>query len=265
MSEQPIEQLLQVMRRLRDPQHGCPWDLQQTYASLAPYTLEEACEVVDTLERGDLDSLRDELGDLLFQVVFLAQLASEQGRFNFADVAAGISDKLVRRHPHVFGNETQGGDINARWEALKAGERQQRGQTGVLADVPQSLPALSRAAKLGRRAARVGFDWSDAAGARAKVFEEIAELDAAVAANDADNMAEELGDLLMAVSSWSRQLQLDPEACLRRSNRKLERRFAAMEQSAAVQGLALESLSAEAWETLWQQAKRSLPAAGDDC
>ena len=136
---------------------------------------------------------------------------------------------------------------------------------GLLADVPQSLPALSRAAKLGRRAARVGFDWSDAAGARAKVFEEIAELDAAVAANDADNMAEELGDLLMAVSSWSRQLQLDPEACLRRSNRKLERRFAAMEHSAAVQGLALESLSAEAWESLWQQAKRSLPAAGDDC
>ena len=153
MSEQPLDQLLQVMRQLRDPRHGCPWDLQQTYASLAPYTLEEACEVVDTLERGDLDSLRDELGDLLFQVVFLAQLASEQGRFNFADVAAGISDKLVRRHPHVFGSETQRGDINARWEAQKADERQQRGQTGVLADVPQSLPALSRAAKLGRRAA----------------------------------------------------------------------------------------------------------------
>ncbi len=264
MSEQPIEQLLQIMRRLRDPQHGCPWDLQQSFTSLAPYTLEEACEVVDTLERGDLAGLRDELGDLLFQVVFLAQLASEQGQFNFADVAAGISDKLVRRHPHVFGEQTQDGDINARWEALKAGERQQRGQTGVLADVPQSLPALSRAAKLGRRAARVGFDWSDAAGARAKVFEEIAELDAAVSANDADNMAEELGDLLMAVSSWSRQLQLDPEACLRRSNRKLERRFAAMEQSAAAQGLALESLSPQAWEALWQQAKRSLPAAGDE-
>ena len=264
MSEQPIEQLLQIMRRLRDPQHGCPWDLQQSFTSLAPYTLEEACEVVDTLERGDLAGLLDELGDLLFQVVFLAQLASEQGQFNFADVAAGISDKLVRRHPHVFGEQTQDGDINARWEALKAGERQQRGQTGVLADVPQSLPALSRAAKLGRRAARVGFDWSDAAGARAKVFEEIAELDAAVSANDADNMAEELGDLLMAVSSWSRQLQLDPEACLRRSNRKLERRFAAMEQSAAAQGLALESLSPQAWEALWQQAKRSLPAAGDE-
>ena len=150
MSEQPIEQLLQIMRRLRDPQHGCPWDLQQSFTSLAPYTLEEACEVVDTLERGDLAGLRDELGDLLFQVVFLAQLASEQGQFNFADVAAGISDKLVRRHPHVFGEQTQDGDINARWEALKAGERQQRGQTGVLADVPQSLPALSRAAKLGR-------------------------------------------------------------------------------------------------------------------
>ena len=264
MSEQPIEQLLQIMRRLRDPQHGCPWDLQQSFTSLAPYTLEEACEVVDTLERGDLAGLRDELGDLLFQVVFLAQLASEQGQFNFADVAAGISDKLVRRHPHVFGEQTQDGDINARWEALKAGERQQRGQTGVLADVPQSLPAFSRAAKRGRRAARGGGEWSDAAGARAKVFEEIAELDAAVSANDADNMAEELGDLLMAVSSWSRQLQLDPEACLRRSNRKLERRFAAMEQSAAAQGLALESLSPQAWEALWQQAKRSLPAAGDE-
>ena len=260
----PIAALLQVMQRLRDPRDGCPWDLQQSFASLAPYTLEEACEVLDTLERGDLDSLRDELGDLLFQVVFLSQLAAEQGRFDFDQVAAGITDKLIRRHPHVFGQESRTADVSERWETIKAGERQQRGHRGVLADVPHSLPALSRAAKLGRRAARVGFDWSDAAGARAKVLEEIAELDAACAAGDTDNMAEELGDLLMAVTSWSRQLQLDPEACLRRANRKLERRFAAMETAAAEQGLVLESLTPEGWETLWQQAKASLPKAGDE-
>jgi nucleoside triphosphate diphosphatase len=253
--ESPIGRLLQIMRQLRDPQRGCPWDRAQDYASLAPYTLEEASEVVDVLERGDLAALRGELGDLLFQVVFLSQLAAEEGRFDFQSVAAAIGAKLVRRHPHVFQGEATGPGAQAGWDAIKAVERRERGLTGVLADVPLSLPALSRAAKLGRRAAGVGFDWPDAAGAREKVQEEIRELDAAAEHGDQAAMAEELGDLLLAVASWSRHLKLDPETCLRRANAKFEARFAAMESLAAVRGVSLDSLSPEAWDRLWTEAK----------
>jgi len=231
----PIQQLLDIMRRLRDPEHGCPWDRAQDYRSLAPYTLEEASEVIDALERGDLGALRDELGDLLFQVVFLSQLAEEDGRFDFQAVAAAIGDKLLRRHPHVFGDAAQRAGDAGGWEAIKAGERRARGQHGVLADVPRSLPALSRAAKLGRRAGGVGFDWPDAAGARDKVLEEIRELDEAAG-----------------------QGKLDPETSLRRANAKFEGRFAAMEALAATRGLALEGLSAADWDGLWNEAKAGI-------
>ena len=255
MSDLPILRLLDIMRRLRDPGQGCPWDLAQDYASLAPYTLEEASEVVDVLERGDLPALRDELGDLLFQIVFLSQLAAEEDRFDFQSVAAAISDKLVRRHPHVFTAEASSADHARGWDAIKATERVARGLHGVLADVPRSLPALSRAAKLGRRAGGVGFDWPDAAGARDKVLEEIRELDVATARGDPADMAEELGDLLLAVTSWSRHLQLDPETSLRRANAKFEARFAAMEALAASRGLSLEALTAADWDGLWNEAK----------
>ena len=254
----PIQQLLDIMRRLRDPEHGCPWDRAQDYRSLAPYTLEEASEVIDALERGDLGALRDELGDLLFQVVFLSQLAEEDGRFDFQAVAAAIGVKLLRRHPPVFGDAAQRAGDAGGWEAIKAGERRARGQHGVLADVPRSLPALSRAAKLGRRAGGVGFDWPDAAGARDKVLEEIRELDEAAGQGDREAMAEELGDLLLAVTSWSRQLKLDPETSLRRANAKFEGRFAAMEALAATRGLALEGLSAADWDGLWNEAKAGI-------
>jgi ATP diphosphatase len=256
--ESPIRQLLDIMRRLRDPQSGCPWDRAQDYRSLAPYALEEASEVIDVIERGDLGALRDELGDLLFQVVFLSQLAQEEGRFDFQAVAAAIGEKLVRRHPHVFGDDANRGEDHSRWEAIKAGERRARGQGGVLADVPRSLPALSRAAKLGRRAGGVGFDWPDAAGARDKVLEEIRELDAAAARGEPEAMAEELGDLLLAVTSLSRHLKLDPETSLRRANAKFEARFAAMEALAAARGLTLDALSAAAWDALWREAKQGI-------
>jgi tetrapyrrole methylase family protein/MazG family protein/ATP diphosphatase len=260
MTESALERLLGVMRKLRDPQGGCPWDLEQDWRSLAPFTLEEAYEVVELLERDQLDALKDELGDLLFQVVFLSQLAAEEGRFTFQDVAAAIADKLTRRHPHVFGDASAEGDLNQRWDALKASERQARGQHGILDDVPLALPALNRAMKLGKRAARVGFDWPDAQGARTKVLEELAEFDAAIASGSAAQMQDELGDLLLALSSWSRHLQLDPETALRQANRKLEVRFAHMEQMAAQQGETLGSLTAQRWDELWLQAKQAVVA-----
>lgn len=261
MTESALERLLGVMRKLRDPQGGCPWDLEQDWHSLAPFTLEEAYEVVELLERDQLDALKDELGDLLFQVVFLSQLAAEEGRFTFQDVAAAIADKLTRRHPHVFGDASAEGDLDQRWDALKASERQARGQHGILDDVPLALPALNRAMKLGKRAARVGFDWPDAQGARTKVMEELAEFDEAIASGSMAHMQDELGDLLLALSSWSRHLQLDPETALRQANRKLEVRFAHMEQLATQQGEALGSLTAQRWDELWLQAKQAVVAS----
>jgi len=252
-----MDALIALMARLRDPERGCPWDLEQSFATIAPYTIEEAYEVADAIERGDPGRLRDELGDLLFQVVFHSRMAEERGWFGFADVAASIHAKLVRRHPHVFAGATIAAeDLGREWEAQKARERAaaaERGdEQGTLAGIPQGLPALSRAAKLGRRAARVGFDWPDAAGVRAKIDEELGELDAA---RTNDEAAGELGDLLFAVVNLSRHLGIDPEAALRGTNARFEGRFRSMEQLAAGRGRALESLSAAEWDELWRAAK----------
>lgn len=253
-----LDALLEVMRRLRDPIGGCPWDREQTLATVAPFTLEEAFEVVDAIERCDMDALRDELGDLLFQVVFHSRLAEEQGAFGFGDVAGAIVDKLRRRHPHVFGGETAAtlAEQRVHWERHKAAERQRRGETGLLGGIARSLPALTRARKLGQRAAAVCFDWPSVAGVRDKVTEELAELDAAVAVAPASRHTfEELGDLLFVIANWARHLGHDPEAALRAANAKFERRFAFIEREAAAAGESLQTLDAERWEALWRRAK----------
>ena len=268
-AERALGALLALMARLRDPQRGCPWDREQTFSSIAPYTIEEAYEVADAIERGEREALRDELGDLLFQVVFHARMAEERGWFDFAAVATAIHDKLVRRHPHVFaGASPAPQELVRAWEEQKAQERaasapsEPAGEGTVLAGVPRALPALVRAAKLGRRAARVGFDWPDAREVRAKVLEELHEMDGALAAGeageagcDAGVVADELGDLLFSIVNWSRHLKLDAEAALRAANAKFERRFATMESLARARSLDLESLSAAEWDALWREAK----------
>jgi ATP diphosphatase len=248
-----LVRLLAVMRRLRDPASGCPWDLAQDSRSLARYALEEAYEVVSAIESGSDAALRDELGDLLFQVVFHAQLAAEQGRFDFNDVAAGIAGKLTHRHPHVFGAGASGD--HSHWEAFKAGERAARGATGALDDVPLALPALARATKLGKRAATVGFDWPDATGPHAKVLEELAEVEAAQQGAAGSTVEDELGDLLLAVTSYARHLKVDPETALRRANQRFESRFRAMEQLALRRGLQLAGLTPAALDQLWEDVK----------
>ena len=255
--------LLELMVRLRDPEHGCPWDRAQDFHTIASYTIEEAYEVRDAIERMDAGQLREELGDLLFQVVFHARLAEERGWFDFAAVARSIHAKLVRRHPHVFGGAPLPGgalERSRQWEEHKARERAESARgTGALADVPQSLPALMRAAKLGRRAARVGFDWERADQVREKVHEELQELDEAIqaarAAPDA-HIAEELGDVLFALANWSVHLAIDPEEALRAANAKFERRFGCMERLAGERGASLGTLTAAEWDTLWREAKR---------
>jgi nucleoside triphosphate diphosphatase len=258
------------MARLRDPERGCPWDREQSFSSIAPYTIEEAYEVADAIERGDPQHLRDELGDLLFQVAFHARMAEERGWFNFAAVARSIHDKLVRRHPHIFAGTSPSPEELVRvWEEQKAQERAEsaggaRAADGaVLGGLPKALPALTRAAKLGRRAARVGFDWADASQVRAKVQEELEELDRALAAaaggggkeRAQEAVADELGDLLFSIVNWSRHLEVDAEAALRAANAKFERRFAAMEALARTRGLELKALSAAEWDALWREAK----------
>jgi len=258
MSEaaQRLEALLALMVRLRDPQQGCPWDQVQTFASIAPHTIEEAYELADAIGSAEPGRIRDELGDLLFQVVFLAQLGLERGWFDFAAVAATVHDKLVRRHPHVFGAESADASGLAKaWDAHKAAERAAAGIDGALAGVPQALPALSRAAKLGRRAARVGFDWTDERSVRAKIAEELRETENAVVQRDPQAVEEELGDLLFALVNWARHLQVDPEAALRNANHKFERRFAAMEALIAQRGLVAGELTIEEWERLWGEVK----------
>jgi nucleoside triphosphate diphosphatase len=252
-----LEALLGLMHTLRDPQHGCPWDRSQSFASVAPYTIEEAYEVADAIARGDSEQLRDELGDLLFQVVFHARMAEELGQFDFGSVVQSIHDKLVRRHPHVFAapEALELEQLHTSWEAQKARERSAQGAEGTLADVPLGLPALTRAAKLGRRARRVGFDWNDASGVRAKIDEELAEIDAALAAGAREQVGEELGDLLFTLANWARHLEFDAEAALRAAAAKFERRFASMEQAASGRGVALETLSSAQWEELWRHAK----------
>jgi nucleoside triphosphate diphosphatase len=259
-AEKALRALLELMARLRDPQRGCPWDRAQSFASIAPYTIEEAYEVADAIERNDRAHLREELGDLLFQVVFHAHMAQERGWFDFASVATGIHEKLVRRHPHLFaGASLAPEDLVRVWEEQKAHERAAAapsGEQGVLAGIPRALPALTRAAKLGRRAARVGFDWANAREVRAKVLEELHEVDAAQAeAAGTSALAEELGDLLFAVVNWGRHMQLDAEEALRAANGKFERRFSRMECLARERGLELQRLSAAEWDALWREAK----------
>jgi nucleoside triphosphate diphosphatase len=249
--------LLELMRRLRDPQTGCPWDRVQTLASIAPHTIEEAYELQDAITQAEPRAIADELGDLLFQVVFHARMAEEQGWFDFAAVARGISAKLQRRHPHLFGEEKLAdlADLNVQWERGKRAERAAHGQSGVLAGVAVALPALIRASKLGKRAASVGFDWPDASGARTKLNEELAEFDASVRDGDQAAMADELGDVLLSLTSVARHHGINPEQSLRQANLKFERRFANMEQLLAARQLVLEALGPEQWDALWNEAK----------
>ena len=257
-AQRSLARLLGIMRRLRDPAHGCPWDRDQDFASIAPYTIEEAYEVAEAIAHGEPRALEGELGDLLFQVVFHAQMGSERRWFDFASVADAIADKLTERHPHVFADAriASVADQNRAWEEHKARERAARGgaSPGELDDVPLALPALARAAKLGKRAGRVGFDWSDAKGVRAKIDEELGEIEA-VADGAAEHRAEELGDLLFAVANWARHLDVDPEESLRLANAKFERRFRAMEKLAAERALVLKSLTPAEWDGLWNEAK----------
>ena len=249
-----ISRLLDVMAALRHPQTGCPWDLQQDFASIAPYTIEEAYEVADAIEREDLDHLRDELGDLLLQVVYHARLAEEQGAFSFHDIVAGIVDKMVRRHPHVFGDAEieNSARQTERWESMKAEER----QGGALAGVALALPALLRADKLGSRAARVGFDWPDVGGVRDKVSEELAELDAAIAAADSGAVEHELGDLLFSLAQLGRHLGIDAEAALRAQCRRFQGRFEAVEGMVQARGGDWTQHPLEQLELFWQEAKK---------
>lgn len=247
--------LLCIMRRLRDPESGCPWDQAQNFHSIAPYTLEEAYEVADAIERGTPDELRDELGDLLFQVVFHARMAEERSWFDFADVAASIADKLERRHPHVFG-DSHVADAQAQtqaWEMHKHNERAQRGYKGVLANIPLALPALTRAAKLQKRAARIGLDWDDRAGVVAKLYEELTELQAASAADDTDALREEVGDLLFTCVNLARHLDVDAETALRSANHKFEARVRYVESHLDSD----KAHDAASIDQLWNTAKKA--------
>lgn len=250
---QQIDRLLAIMARLRDPQTGCEWDREQTFATIAPYTIEEAYEVAEAIAHDDLASLRDELGDLLLQVVFHARMAEELGHFAFADVAAAISNKLEVRHPHIFGDDTSGDAQTERWEQIKAKERAAKGATSAIDGVALSLPALMRAEKLQKRAARVGFDWPDPSGAAAKVYEEMVEL---AEAGPADRL-EEAGDLLFAAVNLVRLNGIAPEDALRAANAKFERRFRGMEELARQEGTDFAGLSLDEQEAYWQAVKRS--------
>ena len=254
-----VRRLQQIMAALRDPASGCPWDLEQSWASIAPHTIEEAYELADAIAHGDPAKVREELGDLLFQVVFQARIAEERGLFDFEDVAATIGAKLERRHPHVFGSASvrSSAEQTVAWEAHKAAERRASGGgRGVLDGIALGLPALTRAAKLGRRAAGVGFDWSGAADVLAKVEEECAELRDAMAAGQDAAAREELGDLLFSVAQLARHLAADPEAALRAGNGKFEGRFRRMEEWLAEQGRSPAEAGPDELETLWARAKR---------
>jgi MazG family protein len=254
-----IAKLLEIMARLRDPETGCPWDREQDFSTLAPYTLEEAYEVVDAIRRDDIAGIRDELGDLLLQVVFHSRVAEEAGAFTFDDVAEGIAGKLLRRHPHVFGSdeEKNRGAVAGSWERIKAGERaaSRPADSSVLNGIASALPSLKRAEKLGKRAAGVGFDWPNREGPLAKIAEELAELQEAMAECNTAREAEELGDLLFAVANLARHLKIDPEDALAMANHKFERRFRDMEQEISKNGATLSTLDMEALEAHWQSAK----------
>ena len=252
-----IEALLKVMARLRSPEGGCPWDLEQTFRTIAPYTIEEAYEVADAIERGDMAALKDELGDLLFQAVFHAQMAREEGLFDFGDVAEAIAEKMIRRHPHVFADADMrnAAEQTEAWETQKAQERAGRGHDSLLADVPPGLPGLSRAVKLQKRAARVGFDWKNPKDVLDKVGEETRELQAAVETACREDIEEEFGDLLFVLANLSRHLDIDPDAALRRANEKFIRRFRHIEDAVKKSGRSLKDASLGEMEALWDDAK----------
>lgn len=260
MTEKPIDELLTIMARLRNKENGCPWDVEQTFASIASCTLEEAYEVVDAIENNDMEHLREELGDLLLQVVFHSQMAKEAGLFTFDDVANEIAEKLVRRHPHVFGDATitDADATIAAWEDIKAQERAAKPQKSesLLDDVPRALPALTRALKLQKRAAKVGFDWDTPAPVFAKLQEEAAELQAEMDAGaPKERLADELGDILFVCANLARQLKVEPEEALRSTNRKFERRFRHIEQELRKQGRTPEEATLEEMDALWDDAK----------
>src|SRR5689334_6121787 len=262
LPEKPLERLLAVMAWLRDRQHGCPWDIDQTFRTIAPYTIEEAYEVADAIERNDMPALKEELGDLLLQVVYHSQMASEAGAFRFEDVAAAIADKMVDRHPHVFG-DLKIADADAQtvsWEARKAAERAKKNGAetgGALDGVARALPALLRAEKIQKRAARVGFDWKTIGPVIDKIEEELTELRSELSAGKVDQArtADELGDVLFAVANLARHCKIDPEAALRATNDKFERRFRYIEQQLARQGRSPAEASLEEMEAFWQEAK----------
>lgn len=253
-----MPRLLEIMRRLRDPDSGCPWDIEQDFGTIAPYTIEEAYEVADAIERADWDELRGELGDLLLQVVFHAQIADDRGLFAFEDVANTIADKMVARHPHVFGDESRDKSAEQQtrdWEAIKAAERADKAQTGVLDGVAVGLPALLRALKLQKRAARVGFDWPETTQVLDKIAEESAELVEAAETLPQDKIEEEMGDLLFVMANLARHLEVDPEAALRRSNAKFTRRFTRIEDWLAKAGKTPEQSDLAEMDALWNRAK----------
>ncbi len=265
-----LNDLKHLMTRLRDPQTGCPWDLEQTYRTIAPSTIEEAYEVVDAIERGNFVHLKEELGDLLFQVIFYSQLATEEQRFSVDEVISDLVVKLVRRHPHVFPENTldseveshrsveQDTDIKQRWESLKREERKAKGQGGVLDDIPLNFSALTRATKLQKRAASVGFDWPSIEGVLEKVEEELAEVKQAIADNDSRAIQEEFGDLLFAVVNGCRHSKVEPESALRGTNQKFERRFAYIERELVKRGQTPQEASLELMDALWDEAKVEL-------
>ncbi|MGV3478767.1 MAG: nucleoside triphosphate pyrophosphohydrolase [Sphingobium sp.] len=248
MTSPRLNDLVAIMAKLRDPENGCPWDVEQSFETIAPYTIEEAHEVADAIARRDMADLKDELGDLLLQVVFHSRIAEEAGHFAIGDVVTAISDKMVRRHPHVFGSDPRETG-HAQWEAIKAAERDAKPDKSALAGVALGLPALLRAEKLQKRAARTGFDWPDSQGPRLKIDEELTEIEQC---SNNDELEDEIGDLLFACVNWSRHLGIDPEAALRRANRKFETRFRAMETEA---GDTFTGLSLDEKDTLWEQVK----------
>ena len=257
-ASQPMPRLVEIMRRLRDPQTGCPWDIEQDFGTIAPYTIEEAYEVADAIQRADWDDLRGELGDLLLQVVFHAQIADDRGEFRFDDVANAMADKMVARHPHVFGDESRDKSAEQQtrdWETVKAAERAARAQTGTLDGVAIGLPALLRAVKLQKRAARVGFDWPDASHVLDKITEEAAELQEAADSLPQEKVEEEFGDLLFVMANLARHMKIDPEAALRGANAKFTRRFERIEALLAERDKTPAQSDLSEMDALWDQAK----------